>query len=908
MPIAPIVPVGGHVEVLEPLPTIRVLVVEDDSDDYFISKKLLSRIEGISFQLEWANTFESALESIAARPPDVGLFDYQLGRHSGVDLLREIRALGCNVPVIMLTGHTDRSVDVEAMQAGASDFIGKDSLTADSLDRALRYSLEHARLLDAAERARTFLRASVDALASLICVLDDHGVIVVVNAAWKTFLAGALPQMADFGVGLDYMEVWAGINGTTRDRRAAISDGLQTLLEGTRDSLTLQYAYPVGGSERTFELNAARFESTGQTHIVISHEDITARIESAAGLSYLAAIVASSADAIISVSLDGEVRSWNAAAARMYGVSAEEIKGTPIGRLTGSDDGRELELALSRAAQGESSYGVEATQRSRDGRLLDVEITVSPLRDALGNLTAVSIIARDITEQKRALEALRASEQRLQGILDNSPAVIFLKDLDGRYEMANKRFEEITGRSKESILGRTVFDLFPAEVAEKFTANDRSVIDLGSAVQFEEVVPHKDGPRSLISMKFPLLDETGRPRAVCGISTDVTERIGLEEQLRQAQRMESVGRLAGGIAHDFNNLLTVIGGYGELVARELPPSGVLRRNMEEITKAGKRAADLTRQLLAFSRRQMLTPTIFDINESVLGMTSMLRRLIGEDVELTLDLEPVLGRVRADKGQVEQVLVNLAVNARDAMPFGGVLTVRTANIVVDEHSTLRHSDLDMGAYTAVVVEDTGTGIDESLLSKIFEPFFTTKEQGKGTGLGLSTVYGIVRQSGGAVTVASELGKGTTFSVYFPHVEEEESPTHAEPETAAPGGAETVLLVEDEAGVRNLAAIALRSRGYMVIEAANGCDALASCEQNPKAFNLLVTDVIMPRMGGRELAERMREARPGLKVLFMSGYAENGVVENGVIREGVALLQKPFTTDALARKVREVLDEP
>ena len=466
---------------------------------------------------------------------------------------------------------------------------------------------------------------------------------------------------------------------------------------------------------------------------------------------------------------------------------------------------------------------------------------------------------------------------------------------------------KITGRTKETILGGTAFDLFPADVAERFTANDRSVIDLCSAVQFEEVVPHRDGPRSLISMKFPLLDEAGRPRAVCGISTDMTERIGLEDQLRQAQRMESVGRLAGGIAHDFNNLLTVIGGYGELVTRELPPSGALRRNVEEMTKAGKRAADLTRQLLAFSRRQMLTPTIFNINESVLGMTSMLRRLIGEDVELTLDLEPVLGRVRADKGQVEQVLVNLAVNARDAMPSGGVLTVRTANVLVDEHSTLRHSDLDRGAYTSVVVEDSGTGIDESLLPKIFEPFFTTKEQGKGTGLGLSTVYGIVRQSGGAVTVASERGKGTTFSVYFPHVEEEESAPPAEPETAAPVGTETVLLVEDEAGVRNLVAIGLRSRGYTVIEASNGCDALASCEQSLEAIHLLVTDVIMPKMGGRELAERMQEVRPGLKVLFISGYTENGVVEKGVIKEGVSLLQKPFTTDALARKVREVLDE-
>jgi nitrogen-specific signal transduction histidine kinase/CheY-like chemotaxis protein len=391
-----------------------------------------------------------------------------------------------------------------------------------------------------------------------------------------------------------------------------------------------------------------------------------------------------------------------------------------------------------------------------------------------------------------------------------------------------------------------------------------------------------------------------------GISLDVTERRRLEEQFQRAQKMEAVGRLAGGVAHDFNNLLTVILGFCELLLADRDPADPRQADIAEIQKAGTRAAGLTRQLLAFSRKQIIEPTLLDLNVVVADMRSMLGRLIGEDVKVVLGLGPELVSVKADRGQVEQVVMNLAVNARDAMPKGGTLTIETANVELDEHYAETHLAVKPGAYVALTVTDTGTGMTPEVQSRLFEPFFTTKEVGKGTGLGMATVYGIVTASGGSVGVYSEVGKGTSFKVYFPPAQAAEDVVVAPPPVnrrRAEG--QTVLLVEDADGVRELTRRLLQRLGYTVLVAANADEALRLFEQHP-SIDLLLTDVVMPGASGPELTKRLVEERRALRVIYMSGYTEEAIVQHGVLKPGIAFLHKPFTSETLGQKIREVLE--
>ena len=519
--------------------------------------------------------------------------------------------------------------------------------------------------------------------------------------------------------------------------------------------------------------------------------------------------------------------------------------------------------------------------------------------------------ARERRDRKRAEATLRVTQERLRQVTASSTAVLYATTVHGegfRPTWVSENIARIIGYDPAEALDPTWWtDHLHPEDREAVLAAVPTILSKDH-VAFEYRFRHQDGSYHWIHDEARLTrDSAGRPVEVFGSWVDITERKALEMQLLQAQKMEAVGQLAGGVAHDFNNVLTAIAGYAELLREDLPSEDARRGDAEEIIRATERAAALTRQLLAFSRRQVLAPRVLDLNTVVASVDNMLRRLIAADVELRTALAPELGAVRADPGQLEQVIMNLVVNARDAMPRGGKLTIETANAELDESYALEHPAVVAGPFVMLAVSDSGVGMDAATQARIFEPFFTTKEKGKGTGLGLATVYGIVKQSGGNIWLYSEPGRGTTFKIYLPRVDqplELPAPTPASRET--PRGTETVLLVEDDEAVRTLARKMLASHGYTVLAAPSGADALELAASHAGPIHLLVTDVVLPGMSGRELATRFQSVRPGLKVLYTSGYTDDAVVHHGVLDPGIAFLQKPFTSGTLARKVRETLD--
>jgi PAS domain S-box-containing protein len=742
----------------------------------------------------------------------------------------------------------------------------------------------------------------------------------------------------------------------------------------------------------------------------------------------LAAIVESSDDAIISNDLNGVIETWNKGAERIFGYSAKEIVGISIERLIPNERQDEEREIVAKIRRGESLRHFETIRRAKDGRLLDVSITASPIRDATGAITGVSKVARDITERKRAEAAVRESEGRYRALFDYAPDGILISDSQNCYLDANPSACRMLGYTREEIVGLHGSDIVSVEevpniapaieairatadyhhpwtlrrkdgstfatdviattlpdgnivgiirditerneaVAALRTAEERMRFALHNAqvgiwdanyttgvVTWSETLEAQFGLaagtfggtfESFVALVHPadrealleavgqgmktgndfttqhrtirpdgtvrwltgagrvLLGEDGRPLRAVGISLDVTERRALEAQYQQAQKMEAIGRLAGGVAHDFNNLLGVILGYSQLLLRSLASGDPRCQDVAEIQKAGATAAALTRQLLAFSRKEIIEPRLLDLNRVLSDMREMLERLIGEDVKVVLRLRPELAPVQADRGQMEQVVMNLAVNARDAMPDGGIVTIETAHVTLDAAYAKTHLSLEPGAYVALTVTDTGCGMTPDVQGHLFEPFFTTKERGKGTGLGLATVHGIVTRSGGAVNVYSEVGKGTSLRAYLPMAGAQPLPMTPPPEPQPRSGVLTVLVVEDADGLRKLARRLLEELGHTAVVAANADEATRLFRS--EAVDVLLTDVVMPGTSGPSLAARLLEERPTLRVVYMSGYTEDAIVQRGVLAPGVVFLHKPFTVETLDLKIREAVDQ-
>jgi two-component system, cell cycle sensor histidine kinase and response regulator CckA len=530
-----------------------------------------------------------------------------------------------------------------------------------------------------------------------------------------------------------------------------------------------------------------------------------------------------------------------------------------------------------------------------------------PIVDEKGQAKRYVGVAQDVTARWNAEEALKESREYLNQIINRVGDPIFVKDDHHQFVLVNDAMCELSGRGREELLGVAIDEFLYADLANTIKEQEQEILDTGRECLIEENIPDRFGNvRAMMSKKTRLIDKSGR-RHLIGVLRDITEYKRLQIQFMQSQKMEAIGLLAGGVAHDFNNLLTVIKGYSELLLRRFALNDSRRRDVEQIMNAGQQAASLTAQLLAFSRKQILQPKVLSLNDSMDETGKMLRRLIGEDIDLVAITQPGLGLINADPGQIQQILLNLAVNARDAMPQGGKLTIETANAEFDDAYVRKHPIVKKGPYVMLSISDNGIGMDESTQSRIFEPFFTTKAQGEGTGLGLSTVYGIVKQSNGFIWVYSEIGKGTTFKIYFPRVQGINPDTDADLKPKREyRGSETILVAEDDASVRELSCLILRDQGYTVLSAPNGREALTVAREYSGHIHLVITDVVMPGMSGREFVLQLEASRPGIKALYVSGYADNAIVHHGMLDANLAFLQKPFAAESLARKVREVIE--
>ncbi len=712
------------------------------------------------------------------------------------------------------------------------------------------------------------------------------------------------------------------------DREDLIGMPVYKLFKNRSDRLRLTRALLESGNVTDYELtllrkNGEEIEASASSHLIYDENrrpigiegvlrDITRRKRADEEIRRLKefneGIIQNMTEGIVVENAEGFYTFVNPVAASMLGYSSEELVGKHWTMIVPSDNQPEVQAADERRKHGQSDQ-YELELERKDGTRVPILVSGSP-RSENGEFAGALVVFTDITERRCAEQALRESEERFRHVAENSEEWIWEVDTNGKYTYASPVVEKVLGYRVDEIVGEKCFyDLFhPEDKEERQEIAFEAFSERRAFREFINRNIHKSGRVVWLSTSgVPILDEKGSLLGYRGADTDITNRKQLEARLRQAAKMEAIGKLAGGIAHDFNNLLTVIRGYSQMMLKRFNSDGPDYEDMLEIKNACERATELTQQLLAFGRKQIVRPKVLDLNAVVSDTERMLRRIVSEDIDFGTQLAPDLWNVKIDPGQIDQILVNIAGNARDAMPDGGRLTIKTANIDIGESNVIEHVEVSRGQYVMLAMGDTGMGMDDETLSRVFEPFFSTKERGKGTGLGLSTVYGIVKQNNGYIWLSSEFGTGTVVTIYLPReMEDVESSEPDRTHYKSTRGTETVLLVEDDVAVRRLAKRILIKSGYSVLEAAEGEEALRINEQYSERVHLLVTDVIMPGMSGKELADRIISTHPEIKVIFISGYTDDVLTRRGVLGPGTDLIHKPFSPEALLEKVREVLE--
>ena len=766
------------------------------------------------------------------------------------------------------------------------------------------------------QESETQTRLLLDSTAEAIYGIDIHGLCTFCNSACLRRLGYAEPQQL-LGKNMHALMHHTRVGGTPYPVEECRI--FQAFRQGEGSHVEDEVLWRADGSSFPAEYWSHPIRKEGQiVGSVVTFLDITERKkleeQFRQAQQRLSHVVSSSPAVLYTVAIsDDQIRgiSWMSDNIRdMLGYEATETYGAEWWTAhVHPDDVHPIVDNVHHDLLGQGVAAYEYRFQHCDGSYRWIRSEIRLVRDEGGKAIEAVGSWSDITERKEAEEAYGKVQERLNGLFNSSSDGMVYTTLDGLILDANNAFCQLTGYCRDELVNmRRYQDITPPQFREAEAVRIESILRTGKPEEYEKEYQRKDGKPVPISLTaFAVKNREGHPVGLAGIVKDITERKQLEEQYRQAQKMEAVGRLAGGVAHDFNNLLTVIMGYSEIYLGKLRPEDPLRIPLTEIHKAGERATGLTRQLLAFSRKQVLMPVVLDLNTIIADLEKMLHRLIGEDVTLTVLAGPDLWQVKADPGQMEQVVMNIIVNARDAMPQGGKLLLETKNVELDAGYAQTHTEAKPGEYILVAISDTGCGMDAAVKARIFEPFFTTKGPTKGTGLGLATVFGIVKQSAGHIEVYSEVGQGTTFKIYLPRDRSGE-PIALSPRTKEPvrGGTETILLVEDEEGVRTLAREVLQEHGYTVLDARHGGDALVICETRSQPIDLMITDVVMPHFSGRQLAERLATRQPTMKVMFMSGYTDDAIVHHGVLESGMPFLQKPFAPEALIRKVREVLD--
>jgi PAS domain S-box-containing protein len=922
-------------------PIGKILVVDDEVE---LKNILVEALNSQGYEVVGFTDGEGSLAILRSQPFDILLTDLMMPGIDGLDLLREGLQVDPNLICIMMTGQGTIQTAVDAMKIGAFDYVLKPFrlrtllpvLTRAMNTRHLR--LENVQLREAVAihelcetiaftlDTRTVLSKLADA-ALMQSEADEVSVLLPTTDGQEFYVAAVRGEKRERLLGeriplQKSISSWVArermpliLNGEVHDERFVALWPRPDIRSAV--SVPMQVANKLVGIINLNMTNRLRPFTLGQMKaLTILAGTAAAALESASLYTQVQeaeenyrSIFENAIEGIFQSSPEGRFITVNPAMARILGYdSPEEV----IEKITDLEHQFYVHPeSRAEAARLEKENGIlqgfEFEAYRKNGEKIWLSANRRSVRDANGVEIYREGALEDITERKRAQDALRQSEERYRDLVENAHDIIYSHDLQGHYTSINRAGTLITGYTLEEALALDLDSTVAPEYLEQAQEMLRRKLAGEKVTAYEMEIMAKDGHRITVEANSKLVYQDGVPVGVQGIARDITHRKQLEDQLRQSQKMEAIGQLAGGVAHDFNNLLTAINGYSGLALQRIDANHPLRSYLEEIKKAGDRAANLTRQLLAFGRKQILQPLPINLNDVVTDMNKMLQRLIGEDVEFTAKLEPELKKIKADPGQIEQVLVNLVVNARDAMPQGGNLTIETATVELDGKYADHHLGVSPGHYAMLAVSDTGTGMDDETKARIFDPFFTTKEKEKGTGLGLSTVYGIVKQSGGNILVYSEPGHGTTFKVYLPQLaaaSQKTEPVMAEPEL--PGGSETILLVEDEEVVRGLAVKILEQSGFNVLSASRGEEAIRLALEQTGQIDLLLTDVVMPETSGKEVADRLRELLPGLKVVFMSGYTDEAIVHHGVLDSNVAFIQKPFTPNALVRKLREVLD--
>jgi PAS domain S-box-containing protein len=758
-----------------------------------------------------------------------------------------------------------------------------------------------ARLINAGG-SDSLLRAALESSPQGILIVDRSGSVVLANAASHQMLGYASGELCG-------QPISALVPARFRAHHARLEADFaaqhQARVMGAGRDL---FALRKDGSEFAAEIGLNTITTDDGVFVIASLVDISQRKAAERALierdEQFRQLTENISDVLFE--LDAELAKTlyiNPAYERVWGRTCQSLYDNPVSFLdaVSPEDHDRVRASVSAVQHGDDPGPIEFRIHRPDGQLRWIRARAVAIRDEHGRVYRIVGVSQDITESRRAQEALIESEARFRLLTEASFDGIAISE-NGVLTEANEGFARMFGYELDEVISRSLIDLIAEESAALVLRRVHENIE----GVYEFVGKRKNGSKINLEAASRRHYVNGRAARLTALR-DITEKRSLELQFRQAQKMEAIGRLAGGVAHDFNNLLTVITSYAAMLLEDSPPTDPRRDDLKEIRGAAEAAAKLTSQLLAFSRQQVLAPEVLSVNDVVTGAERMLRRLIGEDIEFTTVLDPDAGRVRADAGQIEQVIMNLAVNARDAMPEGGRLTIETRNVDFSG-APADHYPAKSGPYVMLAVTDSGLGMDDETKARLFEPFFTTKPPGKGTGLGLATVYGIVKQSEGFVWVYSEPGMGTTFKIYLPHVDQTSGEQVARAPAEARGGAETILLVEDSLAVRTIARQILTRGGYRVLEAENGEKAIAVVLNHEGPIHLVLTDLVMPDMGGRSLVERLAELRPTMRVVFMSGYTDDVVMQRGALRRGAVFIQKPFAPDALSRKVREALDGP